>query len=395
MKKNIICLIADRLHCGFLGAYGNSEIETPALDALAAESFVADNYYLDTPQLTKLYRSFWLGGHAMMPERLIPESWLFALAKQGYQTVLLTDDIEIAYSPYREGFSRVELLPELQHEEPCETIDQTQLYQCFASLLALGEELAAAEKPYLLWCHFRAFGGNWDFPLDCRELYTGEEDPEPYGETAVPCFTKAENEEDFDDLCQSCKSTYAGGVSLFDELFEPVFHLLAEQRFGQETLFLLASARGIPLGEHAQFGISPDETDPLYGELVHVPLMVRFPDGFAKTVRSNAIFQPQDIGLLILDWLNFTPDRLKIMLPVLAEEIPEIRDHALIEGCDDEYALLTPTWFLYSKNREQPPELYVKSDDRWEVNDVANRCDEVVQQMLEQARQRKTELQQE
>jgi arylsulfatase A-like enzyme len=36
---NAICLVVDRLHTGFLGAYGNTWIETPVFDRLAAESF--------------------------------------------------------------------------------------------------------------------------------------------------------------------------------------------------------------------------------------------------------------------------------------------------------------------------------------------------------------------
>ena len=33
---------------------------------------------------------------------------------------------------------------------------------------------------------------------------------------------------------------------------------------------------------------------------------------------------------------------------------------------------------------DQEAELYVKPDDRWEINDVANRCPDIVEQMTEQ-----------
>ena len=38
--KNILCLAVDRLNADFLGAYGNAWVETPAFDALAAESIL-------------------------------------------------------------------------------------------------------------------------------------------------------------------------------------------------------------------------------------------------------------------------------------------------------------------------------------------------------------------
>ena len=64
---NAICLVIDRLHTGFLGAYGNTWIETPAFDRLAAESFLFDQMLVDSPQLGPLYRSFWQGCHALAP----------------------------------------------------------------------------------------------------------------------------------------------------------------------------------------------------------------------------------------------------------------------------------------------------------------------------------------
>ena len=62
---NAICLVIDRLHAGYLGAWGNTWIETPWLDRLAAESLVFDQMLVDTPHLEPLYRSYWHGLHAL------------------------------------------------------------------------------------------------------------------------------------------------------------------------------------------------------------------------------------------------------------------------------------------------------------------------------------------
>ena len=42
---NVIVVVCNGLHLGFLGAYGNSWIETPNLDRLATEGVVFDHHF--------------------------------------------------------------------------------------------------------------------------------------------------------------------------------------------------------------------------------------------------------------------------------------------------------------------------------------------------------------
>ena len=63
--KNVVVLIVDRLHAGFVGAYGNTWIQTPNLDRLAGDSFLFDRAMIDSPRLESLYRSDWEGRHAL------------------------------------------------------------------------------------------------------------------------------------------------------------------------------------------------------------------------------------------------------------------------------------------------------------------------------------------
>ncbi|MEN6497302.1 MAG: hypothetical protein ABFD16_23645, partial [Thermoguttaceae bacterium] len=43
-------------------------------------------------------------------------------------------------------------------------------------------------------------------------------------------------------------------------------------------------------------------------------------------------------------------------------------------------AIRVPAWYLRDA---EPPELFVKPDDRWEVNDVADRCANLVEPLQE------------
>ncbi len=58
------------------------------------------------------------------------------------------------------------------------------------------------------------------------------------------------------------------------------------------------------------------------------------------------------------------------------------RDRLVVAGAGQERAIRTPAWYLH---KVEPPELYVKPDDFWEVNDVAVRCQEVVECLLDAA----------
>src|SRR6516225_5203419 len=91
---NVICLVIDRLHAGYLGAYGNTWIQTPAFDRLAARSLVFDRATIDSPDLAMQYRSLWLGLHALCPESRVAgrATAMERLNASGYRSVLLTDE---------------------------------------------------------------------------------------------------------------------------------------------------------------------------------------------------------------------------------------------------------------------------------------------------------------
>src|SRR4029453_2326583 len=57
-----------------------------------------------------------------------------------------------------------------------------------------------------------------------------------------------------------------------------------------------------------------------------------------------------------------------------------VRASAAIASSASERALRTPAWYARFSESEAT-ELYLKPDDRWEVNDLARRCPEVAEAM--------------
>ena len=130
------------------------------------------------------------------------------------------------------------------------------------------------------------------------------------------------------------------------------------------------------MGEHGRIGPC-DEA--IYSELVHVPLMMRFPGGLGAAARSQALVEPADLWATLLDFWQIgdrprSPSGASLM-PLVRNEVAMLRDRLLV-GHADQRAIRTPAWFL---RRAAERELFFKPDDFWEVNNVAQRCQEVVE----------------
>ena len=107
--KNVVCLVIDRLNCGFIGAYGNTWIPTPEMDRLAADSLLFDRAMIDSPRLDDLYRSYWRGWHALAgPAIRAAAAEGLDLPRQlntaGYTTALVSDEPELSGQILAEGF---------------------------------------------------------------------------------------------------------------------------------------------------------------------------------------------------------------------------------------------------------------------------------------------------
>ena len=381
---NAIILVVDRLHAGYVGAYGNSWIETPAMDRLAAEGFVFDQAVIDSPQLAPLYRSYWDGLHAMCGQGTARgqadrerSSLPAMLSATGIGTTLLTDEPLVADHPLAGDFAELIRIDPVWEVETADGLEETHMAKCVVEII---DALESAEKPFLLWAHLAGLGTTWDAPLAFRETYREEGDPPPPKSADVPNHVLAEDY-DPDDVLGATQA-YSGQVSAFDTCFGALLECLEASPMGKDTLVVLTSSRGFPLGEHRRLGPCDDA---LYGELVHVPWIVRFPEsveaspGAVAGARSQALVEPADlwstlIRLFGVDHVPRSPTG-KDLMPLVRQEIDSLRDRACIIGGEVDRAIRTPAWFLQTNASTR---LFAKPDDRWEVNDVADRCAAIV-----------------
>lgn len=370
---NALCILIDGWHAGFLGPYGNSWIETPALNRLAAESLVFDCALAQSPRLDDLYAACWQGWHALCPPPPADRPTLGRLlAAAGVELEWLTDEPRLADHPAARELGEPAVVEPPWQAEPVREIEQTHAARCFMSLIDRLESLA---EPYLFWCHLAGPARIWDAPMALRESFGEPGDPPTYDGADVP---ERILPKDYDpDVLLPLVHAYAAQMVVLDTCLGALLEYLDDVPPGSRPLLIVAGARGFALGEHRRVGPS---NEALYGELVHVPLLVRTPDGSTAAARSAALVDHADLWATLLDWWRIA-DRPAAptaagLFRALEQEDWTPRDRLVLRGRGAERAIRTPAWYL---RRAETAELYVKPDDRWEANDVSVRCREVAE----------------
>jgi arylsulfatase A-like enzyme len=95
---NVLVVVCNSLHLGFLGPYGNGWIETPHLDRLASEGVVFDHHFPENLTTLPTRRSWWTGRYGFpkadlgwtpleSDEQILPD----LLWNQGVRSALISD----------------------------------------------------------------------------------------------------------------------------------------------------------------------------------------------------------------------------------------------------------------------------------------------------------------
>lgn len=391
-NRYAIVIAVDGLRASALGAYGNAWHPTPALDRLASESLVFDWMIADSPQLAGFYRAAWFGLETPRDgvERELTQlgdvpSMARRLESAGIQTALTTDDQWVAEQADQLGFSEVRGL-EFPEPAAADAVADTELAQLFAIAADQIEswgvpdadaDAATAAPPRLLWIHSRGYHGAWDAPTELRQSLLDEEDP-PALEFVVPPARLETNDHD-EQLLH--RSAYAAQTIVLDQCVGMLLGTLDAAGLADSTLIALVGCRGFALGEHGAVGSDVRE---LYSELTHVPLIVRLPDAAAvPPPRSSDLIQPDEIASLLMRWFEATPGRTASRAVISVDDaiVAAVRGAVFSFGQDGETAVRTGSWVLRqpsekASNMAQAAtvELFSKPDDRWEANEIADRC---------------------
>jgi len=358
--ENILVIVVDGLRASALGAYGNTTYATPALDQLAVDSLLFDWCFADAVQLPSLYRLLWQAAEPL------PKS----LVQRGYTTVLVTDEPAILECDGAADFHEYVQLPAPDATRAGD-ISQTALACLFAAASEQIERPSAG--PRLVWVHSRGMCGPWDAPLAFQEELLAREEGDPSAVDVLdPPELVLDDTSDPDEAFR-WSSAYAAQVMALDACVEGVCQSVAAT--GREKwLVVFSGVRGFPLGEHGRVGGVDGR---LYAEQLHVPMLWRFADGRGRLARCGQLVSLADLPPALVGRLDGEFHILE-------------HDAVFAAGPAGQRSIRTADWSLRSEptTGEEPAgedscrQLFVRPDDRWEANDVAALCPEVVEELL-------------
>jgi arylsulfatase A-like enzyme len=396
-----VVLVTRGLQAAYLGCYGNAWIDTPALDALAAEGVVFDQHFADAADPEGARRA-WRTGHldiSGQPRVPIAPDLLDVLRERSVFMSLIVDRSRPAPAEFETGWDDVAYAEADAEGSALEVA----LDIARATLAELAER-----SNWLLWLDLASVLPPWETPREFVEPYFEEggdedeedredgdeeredgeeeeveetEESEDVNEEAAPLTPLAQPPKGpidpaDDELFFRIQSTCAGAVSWLDAAVEQLRDALREAGVEREMLIIVTSDVGLPLGEH---GIVGSEQAPLQEEVIHVPLIVRLPEAAEAGRRVAALTQAVDLAPTLAEAFGaaLPGSDGQSLWPLMRGQIEKVRDHAIAmarHGNEAQWCLRTPEWaFLLPASRtdgEQQARLYVKPDDRWEVNDV-------------------------
>jgi hypothetical protein len=181
------------------------------------------------------------------------------------------------------------------------------------------------------------------------------------------------------------QNTYAAAVTVFDAQLGKLVDGLPREN----TLLCVTARSGLPLGEHGMIG-APRPW--LHDELVHMPLLMRLPNAAEAGMRISALTQPADLLPTFLELLGSPAVAChgRSLLPLIHGSEETIRPYAVsglrVNGFES-WLLRTPDCAMHLPIAQPDgaaprlPQLYVKPEDRSEVNDLCQQQIESAESM--------------
>jgi arylsulfatase A-like enzyme len=407
---NVIVIVNDTLRWDYMGCYGNDWIQTPNLDKLASESAIFDHCYTEgLPTIPT--RTTFFTGRFTFPfrgwQKLEPTDILLAelLWNKGYNTGLVTDvyhmhkptmafergfdftqhirgheadpwmidntvevDVEKYHKPHGNDKSvKAQIAQYLRNIDHWESEEDTFVARCVNSASNWLQDQPKKDNLFL-WLDCFDPHEPWDPPERYKNMYV---DPNYGGKDIIyPIPGKVEGYLTEEEL-HHIKMLYAGKVSLCDYWMGQFFDKLKKMGIYDDTMIIFTSDHGAPFGEH---GIIKKAEPLLFEELVHIPLIIKHPDGLGAGQRFEALVETTEIFPTILDFLDVRiPPRVhgKSLLPMLSGTEDKIRDYAYMGYFKQAWRINDHDWsFMMYLDNKRPSELYHLKEDPLEKSNV-------------------------
>ena len=289
-RQNVVLVTFDTTRADHFGAYGNTEIRTPVVDALAADGVLFERAYSAVPVTAPSHSTILTGTYP--PTHGVRDNGLFVLTEgqttlaevlrqNGYATAAAVASFPLdskfgldqGFDLYDDRFDAAYENVLGQRVQPKSGLffDERKAAQVNEAIFPWLE--THHQEPFFIWLHY-------------FDPHHPHEPPSPY-----------------DDLYP--QDLYLGEIAYADESLGTVIERLRQLGVWDNTLLVMTSDHGEGKGEHNEM----THSTLAYNSTLHVPMVMHLPEGKARD-RGRRVTQrvgTVDIVPTVLDFLAIEP----------------------------------------------------------------------------------------
>ncbi len=124
-------------------------------------------------------------------------------------------------------------------------------------------------------------------------------------------------------------------IQLIDQEIGKILDCLEEKNLSDNTIVVFTTDHGELLGDHGLWLKGPF----LYEELINIPMIIKWPQGFSSGLKTDALFSAADLVPTIMSSIGQSINKKDFdgidQSAVLKDEVSDLRDHVLIECIDN------------------------------------------------------------
>ena len=292
--KSIVLISLDTLRADHLGCYGYEKETSPFLDSFARECTVFERAYSHAPST--------LASHGVMLTSLYP-----ALHRGEYstQTALRSDVPTIAEILKGEGYTTVAFTGGGQLDREFKVDRGFDLYEQvernFEKTVTISSSWLQENKPgkFFLFLHTYQVHAPYEPPKKYRNLFTKGYAGPLSCPVDRPDIEKLENAGTLtpEDV-QYVKGLYNEEIRFTDDCLKRFIQWMKEHQLYDDSLIIITSDHGEEFGEH---GVVGTHSHTQYEELLHVPLIIKWPQGRLQPGRISTLVRLADLLPTVLE----------------------------------------------------------------------------------------------
>ena len=393
-KPNIVILGIDSLRADHLSCYGYDRLTSPHLDRFASQGVLFENTFSPHIPTTSAY-CMMLTGMDIFTTQLVahrPKGPLRAqvktlpeiLREQGYNTVSVGFSGRASSRGFDEYLNFTQAGSWSQGRVPkAQRLNEL-------ALPAL-DSLATADKPFFLFLRHMDPHSPYLPPEPFERIfYHGDEcdaanrsmDPvfafEPFKHTLIDMLPPGISDREY------VNAQYDGAIAYLDACVQSIFTALEAHGLFDETVVAITGDHGEELDEHGYWY----DHHGLYDNVLHVPLMLRYPPKLPSGRRVGGYNQHKDLVPTILELAEIDAGISfdgRSLLPMIEGEVASHESEFYITECAwmRKHGWRTPQWKLIRALEPDfhfmpPVELYNLVEDPEEKINIAEELPEVV-----------------